>query len=241
MYRPPLLRCRCWSLSLSLSLSVLVSLSSSAAPLYYYYCSPISDKRSQKSTSTSNLSSGWGRQCYDARDIRLRAGSYLRTWRSERFDNLSEEPSQFLCWHHTWRGEGEGSDNVPPVLSINLPVPARGTEPGRVTQPAVSICAHGFLCASLLVGASPRPDLRVCLKSTLKRTPLFSFPPLLTPASPVPPHPPPARRLACSCDACTQMPHMRLEEQASGARRYQDVERGGSVQVSGGAPVQVGF
>ena len=35
-----------------------------------------------------------------------------------------------------------------------------------------------------------------------------------------------------------KMPHMRLEEQSTGARRYQDME-GGSVQVSGGAPSQV--
>eukprot|EP00903_Cladosiphon_okamuranus_P005612 g5581.t3 len=35
-----------------------------------------------------------------------------------------------------------------------------------------------------------------------------------------------------------EMPHMRLEEQAAGARRYQDVEHGGSLQVSGGAPSQ---
>lgn len=40
-----------------------------------------------------------------------------------------------------------------------------------------------------------------------------------------------------------QMPHMRLEEQQMGVRRYQDVERGGSVQGGGGgaaAQVHVG-
>lgn len=35
------------------------------------------------------------------------------------------------------------------------------------------------------------------------------------------------------------MPHMRMEDQQSGSRHYQDMERGGSVQRGGGGATQV--
>lgn len=56
----------------------------------------------------------------------------------------------------------------------------------------------------------------------------------LTIPRPTPCLPPPSGPLCLF-----QMPHMRMEEQQMGARRYQDVERGGSVQGGGNAAAQV--
>lgn len=201
-------------LSPSLLLSPYLSVSSSGCSSRLPFPSCLSLSGPEKHINEQLLCivfSVWGWELVTTKDIALRVGGCLSPLPQSREQLLAGWLLTACC------------DNKPSPFFMFAShtktregrVMKRFTRPPCRYEPAVSYLRFRFIsCSTFWSELHPDPN---------------------------PPLPPPPADSVCSCDTFTQMPHMRLEEQATGARRYQDVERGGSVQVSGGATAQVGF